>query len=151
MSLVLTSASHICTSSKNTDQFEKAINYLDKHPKTLSLHLTEKRNWVFIYRGSIQLLSFFFLVHTWSDDKKEKSVKTSDLPRRLIPPGGHLFTPTALHQTLLLWTPPKPGLCTISSLRHRLYYFCPLKQSLGLKITVKLLLQLLAPFKTFVL
>lgn len=44
MSLVLTSASHICTSSKNTDQFGKAINYLGKHPKALSLHLIGKMN-----------------------------------------------------------------------------------------------------------
>jgi hypothetical protein len=43
MSFVLTSASHICTSSKNKDQFGKAINYLSKHQKALVLVFNKKK------------------------------------------------------------------------------------------------------------
>lgn len=119
MSLVLTSASHICTSSKNTDQFGKAINYLGKHAKALSLHFIEKRGQV---NGTGSPFSYYSF-SSWCIPGQMPRMK--NLSKPLIYPEDwfllllicSLLLPCT---SLLLWTPLKSGLCTIFSVRHRL-------------------------------
>ena len=153
MSLVLTSASHICTSSKNTDQFGKAINYLGKHPKALSLHLIGKMNPVNSSGYPLSNYSFSSRCRPGLTPRMKKicqnlrSTQKTDFSFVVI---SSLLFPSR-NQSLLPWIPPKPSLCTTSSWRHRLYYLCQLKKSQSLKtVPAKLLLQLLFPFKTFV-
>lgn len=86
-------------------------------------------------------------MHTWSDAKNEKSVKSPDLLRRPNPPPVHLFTPTSLDQFAPL---DSTKIWPLHNFQHQTQAVPSMPTQTVSKFknyTLELLLQLLVPFE----